>query len=276
MKKVLLFVLGACLLTPGADAIAAEKADAKTELKDLVSKINGKLQQGKRTEQDLAEDLKQFDALLAEHQGEKTDDVAQILFMEAMLYAQVLGDPDKAGVLVKRIQTNFPDTSQGKRAGDMLANIAKQAAAKKIQSALAVGNKFPDFDLKDFAGKPLSVANYKGKVVLVDFWATWCGPCVGELPNVLRTYEKYHPKGFEIIGVSLDEKADALTKFIKERGVTWQQFFDGKGWTNALAIKYGVMSIPATYLLDAEGKILAKDLRGEALEAAVDKALVKP
>ena len=276
MKKTLLLLMGASMLTFGGRAVAADKADVKSELKDLVAKINGKLQQGKRAEKDLAEDIKQFDALLAEHKGEKTDDVAQVLFMEAMLYAQVFSNPDKAATLVKQLQADFPDTAQGKKAGSMLENLEKQAASKKVQDALAVGSKFPDFTEKDFAGKPVSVSSYKGKVVLVDFWATWCGPCVAELPNVLKTYEKSHPKGFEIIGISLDEKEEALTKFLKERGVTWQQFFDGKGWGNKLAAKYGVMSIPATYLLDREGKILAKDLRGEALEAAVDKALVQP
>ncbi|PYJ01766.1 MAG: hypothetical protein DME25_17520 [Verrucomicrobia bacterium] len=125
------------------------------------------------------------------------------------------------------------------------------------------------------AGKPLSIASYKGKVVLLDFWATWCPPCRAELPSVIKTYEKHHPNGFEIIGISLDKEESKLTSFTKDKGMTWQQFYDGKGWGNKLAVKYGVQSIPATYLLDSEGKILAQDLRGEDLEQAVAKALAK-
>jgi thiol-disulfide isomerase/thioredoxin len=112
-------------------------------------------------------------------------------------------------------------------------------------------------------------------VVLLDFWATWCGPCVHELPNVIATYQKHHEKGFDIIGISLDEDEKKLQTFREEKKMTWQQFFDGKGWSNKLAVKYGVQSIPATFLLDVEGKIIGSDLRGEDLEQAVEKALAQ-
>jgi peroxiredoxin len=148
-------------------------------------------------------------------------------------------------------------------------------AAQKMQAALAVGTKFPDFNEKDVTGKSLSIASDKGRVVLIDFWATWCPPCRAELPSVLATYRKYHDQGFEIIGVSLDQDQAKLTNFTKSMNMTWPQFFDGKGWQNKLAVKYGIESIPATFLLDGEGKIIGKELRGEELQAAVARALVK-
>jgi len=273
MKLILAAILGVALVGFTGRLVAADKSDAEAQLKELVGKVQDKLKDGKPTEETLAPELKQFDALLAEHKGEKTDAVAQILIMKAMLYLQVLDNTEKGVVLIKQLKSDFPDTKPGKAADDILESIAKQAESKKIQRSLVEGAKFPDFDEKDLDGKALSVASYKGKVVLIDFWATWCGPCVGELPNVLKTYEKFHSKGLEIIGISLDSDKSKLTKFLEQKKVPWRQYFDGKGWQNKLAGKYGVSSIPATYLLDKEGKIIANGLRGDDLEKAVAKAL---
>ena len=287
LQKLLVAVcLSSALTGLGADsavapkkpsAAAPEKAasPAQKQLQEVVKNIQTKLRDGKKTEADLADELQQFDVLLKEHAGEKTDDVAQILFMKAMLYVQIFDDTDKGSAMLKQLKKDFPDTKQAKQVDTMLASFDKQAASKQIQRGLAVGGKFPDFNEKDVLGQPMSVAKYKGKVVLVDFWATWCGPCVKELPNVLATYQKHHAKGFEIIGISLDQSAQKLNDFTKEHKMTWQQFFDGKGWANKLAGVYGVSSIPATYLLDGTGKIIGKDLRGDELETAVAAALAK-
>ena len=219
--------------------------------------------------------LKSFDALIAKHKSEKTDEVAQIVFMKAMLYLQVFENTEKGTEMLKQIKRDFPDTKPGQNVDNMLASLQQQEEAKKVQSALVEGSKFPEFAEKDTAGKPLSIASFKGKVLLIDFWATWCGPCVTELPNVLAAYEKHHKKGFEIIGISLDQDEAALKNFTKTKKMPWQQFFDGKGWENTLAVKYGVKSIPATYLLDGEGKIIGKNLRGDDLSKAVAAALAK-
>lgn len=268
---VLLAVLAVlCSLQP-----AIGEGDASSELNALVAKVNNKLHQGKKSEAALKDELKEFDALIEKHKSEKTDDTAQIILMKAMLYLEVLDNSDKGIALVQQLKTDYPDTKAGKNADAILDNIKHQEEAKKIQRTLVEGAKFPDFDEKDLAGKSLSVANFKGKVVLIDFWATWCAPCVGELPNVVKTYEKNHDKGFEIIGVSLDDNERTLKNFTKDRNMTWQQFFDGKRWNNKLAQKYGIQSIPATFLLDGEGKIIGRDLRGEALAEAVTKALAK-
>ncbi len=276
MKTRILAVLVVLSLSLFSErGVAAEQTAASGELNDLVAKVKAKLQENKRTEADLAPELREFEALLAKHKGEKTDDVAQILLMEAMLYLQVLDNNEKGTELIKQLQRDFPGTKPAENADKTLASMKKQAEAKKIKAALAEGTKFPDFEVKDTTGKPLSIANYKGKVVLLDFWATWCGPCVHELPNVIKTYEAHHPKGFEIIGISLDKDQDKLASFTKEKNMTWVQYFDGLVWENKLAVRYGINSIPATFLLDGQGTIIGKDLRGEALEEAVGKALAK-
>jgi peroxiredoxin len=271
MTRFLPAAVAAILLLPLAPSTDA--ADAKAQLQELVTKVKAKLKEGKKTEADLAEDLKAFDAIVAEHKGEKTDDVAEILFMKAMLYSQVIEDDAKATTILNQIKTDFPGTDVAKKADQTIASLASQAGAKKIQQTLVEGAPFPDFQEMDLNGKPLSVSQFKGKVVLIDFWATWCGPCVQELPNVLKAYEQYHGKGFEIIGISLDSEKEKLTAFIEKNKMTWPQYFDGKGWESKLGAKYGVNSIPATYLLDKEGKIIGKGLRGDALVKAVGAAL---
>ena len=270
----LLCLLVLLLSTPLCRAQGVD-TNAASELKTLVGKVNDKLREGKKSKSELEPELKQFDDLIEKHKGEKTDEAAQTVLMKAMLYLEVLDDFPTGKTLVQQIQTDYPETKAGKNAGRILANIQRQEDAKKVRESLVVGATFPDFEEKDLDGKPLSISNYKGKVVLVDFWATWCGPCVGELPNVIKAYEKYHDKGFEIIGISLDDSESKLKSFIKDKNMTWSQYFDGKRWDNKLAQKYGIMSIPATFLLEGEGKIIGQDLRGEKLDEALASALKK-
>lgn len=254
---------------------AAVPSTAVAELKDLIARISASLQQGKRTEADQADHLKEFDTLLAKYKGDTSDDVAEIAFMKATLYVQIFEQTDKGTAMLKQVQHDFPDSKAAKKVDQTLASLKAGEEARKIQDALAVGSSFPDFDVKDLEGKPMSVAAYKGKVVMIDFWATWCGPCVGEVPNVVKVYQQYHDKGFEIIGISLDRDGDKdkLIGFTKDHNMPWRQYFDGKFWSNELAVKYGIRGIPATILLDGSGKIIAKNVRGEALEPAVKKAL---
>ena len=183
MKLVSALLAAAMMLSSGrilaaeADGNAPEKptgkATAKSDLQVLISKIQGrlsKLKEDERTEKEFAAEMKEFDTLLEKYKGEKTDDVAQILFMKAMLHLQVFDNAETGTKLVEQLKTDFPDTQQGKNADQILGSLKAQAESKKVQKSLAVGAKFPDFDEKDLDGKPLSVANHKGKVVLVDFW----------------------------------------------------------------------------------------------------------
>src|SRR5581483_4750905 len=187
MKIRLLVVLSALgLLGSSPVAPAQETNTAANELKALVSKIQDKLHEGKKTEADLGPELKEFDTLIEKHKAEKTDDTAQIVLMKAMLYLEVFDDSKKGTALVEDLKRDYPDTKAGKNADGILANIKQEEAAKEIQRTLVAGAKFPDFAEKDLEGKPLSPSNFKGKVVLIDFWATWCRPCVMELPNVQK------------------------------------------------------------------------------------------
>lgn len=129
-----------------------------------------------------------------------------------------------------------------------------------------IGRPAPDFMQTDTKGKPVELAVFKGQYVLIDFWASWCGPCRAENPNVLRNYREFHSKGFTVLGVSLDEKKDKWLAAIRQDGMPWTQVSDLKGWKNEVAVQYGVEGIPMNFLLDRNGTIIARGLRGPELD----------
>lgn len=143
---------------------------------------------------------------------------------------------------------------------------------REIQARTAIGAK-PSFVLLDTTGKKVSLKDFKGQYVLVDFWASWCAPCRKENPNIVKAYAKYHEKGFEVVAISLDDKKAPWLKAISTDGLPWKHISDLKGWKSDLAIQYGIRSIPASFLVDKDGKIIAKNLRGKELEAKLEELM---
>ncbi|MDR6566976.1 AhpC/TSA family protein [Chitinophaga ginsengisegetis] len=130
-----------------------------------------------------------------------------------------------------------------------------------------------DFSQEDTKGKPVKLSSFRGKYVLVDFWASWCGPCRQENPNVVKAYNRFKDKNFTILGVSLDDNRDRWLRAIDQDGLAWTQVSDLRGWGNEVAVQYGVQSIPTNFLVDPTGKIIARNLRGEELEAKLEQLL---
>jgi peroxiredoxin/oligoribonuclease (3'-5' exoribonuclease) len=156
--------------------------------------------------------------------------------------------------------------------------VKKSRYAEKVKSRrdllkrVQVGKPFIDFTLPNPEGKPLTFSDYVGEgYVLLDFWASWCNPCRKENPNLVENYKKYKDEGFEIFGVSLDKNKKSWKRAIEQDNITWPQASDLEGWNNSVSQKYGVMSIPSNVLINEEGKIVAKNLRGEELDKKLNK-----
>ncbi len=180
---------------------------------------------------------------------------------------------------------NLASLIKAEEVGGMLENLSPEVQSGKIASeiakhiapalSVAVGRVAPDFTMNDVNGNPVTLSDLyaKSTYLLIDFWASWCGPCRRENPNVVANFKKYKEKGFDVIGVSLDEKQEAWEKAIAADSLAWTNVSDLQKWKNAAAALYSVRGIPANFLVDSKGKIVASNLKGEALGAKLSELL---
>lgn len=196
-------------------------------------------------------------------------------FALSLIETLLKSKPDNLDPLVKafsNLDTDIKNSSYGKTVGSQIDVLKKQ---NESLAMLNVGNVAPDFSAPNPEGKQVSLNEIKGKATIIDFWASWCGPCRRENPNVVKVYNKYHDKGLEIISVSLDRpgQKDKWLKAIEDDKLTWHHVSNLNYFNDPVAQQYNIQSIPATYILDAEGKIVAKSLRGQALEDKIAEML---
>jgi peroxiredoxin len=196
-----------------------------------------------------------------------------VIALFALGYSQSI-DPAVLKTVVPGLTKRFP-THQGIAGIVAQFNDMMAAAAKKQNNPgpAAIGNIAPDFTMNDTEGKPFALSQLRGKYVLVDFWASWCGPCRGENPNVVAAYNQFKNKNFTVLGVSLDDDKDKWLEAIKKDNLTWKHVSDLKGWQNATVSLYGYDGIPYNVLLDPQGKILATSLREKELQSKLAEVL---
>ncbi|MCM5663342.1 TlpA disulfide reductase family protein [Galbibacter mesophilus] len=191
-----------------------------------------------------------------------TDSYISLLVIQQMMRTGSKNS-EEAAALFNSLSEEVKNTKMGKSISEELGKANK----------LSVGSVAPDFSGPTPEGETASLQGSLGKVTILDFWAAWCKPCRAENPNLVKLYEEYHDKGLNVVGVSLDRKAEDWKKAIEEDNLPWTHISNLKFWQDPIAQEYNIRSIPATFILDEEGKIIAKDLRGEALNEKVASLL---
>lgn len=262
--------LGA-LVTTSAQVTPNTTTGPVTDLKTLVDQIQTKLRAGQTSAADLASELAAFDALLAKYAVQRTDDVAQILYMQATLHGQVLNDSEKMKELFSRLKTDFPGTKSAAAVDAALTALNRRAKAKEASASL-VGKPAPQLHFNWTTREGLkTLADLKGKVVVLDFWATWCGPCVSSFPQVRELTAHYKDLAVVVVGVTsiqgsisglqpqrIDTKGDAqkeytlMADYIKAKAITWTIAFSAEEVFNP---DYGITGIPHMAIIAPDGTL---------------------
>ncbi|WP_346319756.1 TlpA disulfide reductase family protein [Chitinophaga sp. YIM B06452] len=237
-------------------ALMAKYYGASPDMQKDSTFMAGLMAESKQIEDDREALLKQF---LAKHTKS---------FVALDVVKQLAGStPDYATVYPQftKLSSEVQNSEAGKQYNDYLNKI----------KAVSIGATAPEFVQNDPEGKPVSLASFRGKYVLIDFWASWCGPCRAENPNVVKAYNNYKDKNFTILGVSLDQSnaKEKWLKAISDDNLTWTHVSDLAFWDNAVAKQYAIRSIPQNFLIDPQGKIIAKNLRGEELDKKLSELI---
>ena len=204
-----------------------------------------------------------LESYMARSDGRKPEEVAVAKFFLAKGYL-MLDQLDKAEAPLGEVANG------GQGVPERIRNAAAMDLARiPVLRKLVIGNPAIAIKATTSDGKEITLDRYRGKVLLLDFWASWCKPCRQEMPNVKKVYNDFNGNGFEILGISLDESSAKFRGYVDEQDISWPQIFDGKGWNSQVGKLYAVNSIPATFLLDRKGKIRYRDLRGDDLYEAV-------
>ncbi|MFP6900913.1 MAG: TlpA disulfide reductase family protein, partial [Opitutales bacterium] len=267
---ILRLFLGAFLLASSAAFLSAEKkakekevVEEKPPFQEVFKKLDAQAKAALK--KDRVEGLKEVERiarLLSKDYPEEFIPYAMLIFV-----ARSTSDNEKGVSILKELAAlDNSDPEIGRIVGQAKGQLKKMEALGK-----PLEMKFTAAD-----GREVDLAEMKGKVVLIDFWATWCGPCVREIPKVVKTYDKLHSKGFEIIGISLERDKDPkkLLAYVKKKKMPWPQYHDGLFWNNKLSQEHGISSIPAMWLVDKEGILVDQNARS-GLEVKVKKYLAQ-